>query len=67
VRLLRDGFQGDQPAAEALTRLHAVQAALFLHGILLRWDTRALGADPAGGAARRPDATGGQPIDDGPH
>src|SRR5437773_1395504 len=47
VHLLRDQTAGTHPAAEALIRLRAMQAALFLAGILLRWDTQTLGPDPA--------------------
>lgn len=45
---LRDAQLG--PAADASTaliRLRGTQAALFLHGVLLRWTPDALGADPA--------------------
>ncbi|GAA4609706.1 hypothetical protein BJY16_007462 [Actinoplanes octamycinicus] len=34
-------------ASAALIRLRGTQAALFLHGVLLRWTPDALGADPA--------------------
>jgi hypothetical protein len=34
--------------AEALVTLRATQAALFVHGMLLRWNTAALGPEPAG-------------------
>ncbi|MBN1174854.1 MAG: hypothetical protein JXA67_22030 [Micromonosporaceae bacterium] len=47
VHLLREQMPGTRPAVEALIRLRAIQAALFLAGILLRWDTQALGPDPA--------------------
>jgi hypothetical protein len=47
VHLLREQLAGTRPAAEALIRLRAIQAALFTSGILLRWDTRELGTDPA--------------------
>ncbi|MEU7899868.1 hypothetical protein AB0B45_44375 [Nonomuraea sp. NPDC049152] len=45
---LRDHILGPaDDAMHALIRLRAVQAALFLHGILLRWDPSALGPAPA--------------------
>ncbi|GAT67027.1 hypothetical protein PS9374_02680 [Planomonospora sphaerica] len=45
---LRDHTVGCAPTPQtALIRLRAVQAALFVHGILLRWQADALGADPA--------------------
>lgn len=47
VHLLREQLAGTRPAAEALIRLRAIQAALFTSGILLRWDTQELGVDPA--------------------
>jgi hypothetical protein len=47
VHLLREQMPGTRPPAEALIRLRAMQAALFLAGILLRWDTQTLGPDPA--------------------
>jgi hypothetical protein len=45
---LRDISLGPAPTpAAALVQLRAIQAALFLRGILLRWDTTTLGPDPA--------------------
>ncbi|GAT69821.1 hypothetical protein PS9374_05501 [Planomonospora sphaerica] len=45
---LRDHTVGCAPTPQtALIRLRAVQAALFVHGILLRRQADALGADPA--------------------
>ncbi len=48
TRWLRDEQLAEVPsAAEALIRLRATQAALFVRGLLLRWNTAALGPDPA--------------------
>lgn len=45
---LRDHVVGPAPTPQtALARLRAVQAALFVGGILLRWQAGALGPDPA--------------------
>ncbi|MFI6536751.1 hypothetical protein ACIBHY_30170 [Nonomuraea sp. NPDC050547] len=45
---LRDHILGPaDDAGHALIRLRAVQASLFLHGILLRWDPSTLGPQPA--------------------
>ncbi|MBO3742207.1 hypothetical protein [Actinoplanes flavus] len=45
---LRDVHLGPHPAPLALLRLRATQAALFGHGLLLRWNPARLGPDPAG-------------------
>ncbi len=48
TRWLRDHQLAEVPtAAEALITLRATQAALFVRGLLLRWNTAALGPDPA--------------------
>jgi hypothetical protein len=48
ARWLRDEqFAAVPTAAEALITLRATQAALFVRGLLLRWNTAALGPQPA--------------------
>jgi hypothetical protein len=48
TRWLRDEQLVDVPtAAQALITLRATQAALFVRGLLLRWNTAALGPGPA--------------------